>query len=316
MPIEVTVCPLCLSPQKSFFDRRSSHFMAENRPLIIDNHLCKSCGLVYLSPRMSDEELAVFYEQEYRQLYQGNAGPTKKDLRVQAQRAEHLLGFASNSNQNQPISSVTHHLDIGCSAGILLERFRRAFQSTATGIEPGEAYREYAWETFGKGDPGFVFYASLEELSVSLQQSRAKGVRFDLVSMIHVLEHMPDPVGYLSRLRQEFLAQNGWLLLEVPNLYAHDCFEIAHMISFSQHTLEQTLLQAGYQIIRIKAHGEPRSGIIPLYLTTLAKPATGSPERSPTPETGVQRKRQFGMIRRRALSRLFPAKAWKPMPKE
>jgi 2-polyprenyl-3-methyl-5-hydroxy-6-metoxy-1,4-benzoquinol methylase len=33
----------------------------------------------------------------------------------------------------------------------------------------------------------------------------SKSKSFGLVSLIHVLEHLPDPVSYLRRLRQDYL---------------------------------------------------------------------------------------------------------------
>ncbi len=66
-----------------------------------------------------------------------------------------------------------------------------------------------------------------------------------LISMFHVLEHLPDPVGYLSALRQKFLEPDGWLLIEVPNLYAHDCFEVAHLngLKITAHTMELSVIK-------------------------------------------------------------------------
>ena len=128
------------------------------------------------------------------------------------------------------------------------------------GIEPGDAYRQEDQRR------GLDVYASLEGLKQSGQYP------CDLVSLIHVLEHLPNPVLYLVQLRQELLKPNGWLLLEVPNLYAHDCFEVAHLASFSAHTLVQTLKQAGFEIVALRQHGAPRSRLLPLYITVLARP--------------------------------------------
>ncbi len=129
------------------------------------------------------------------------------------------------------------------------------------GIEPGAAYREFAR---GKG---LEVYEDLNQIAAKEED------RFDLVSMIHVLEHIPDPVGFLIRLREEFLTINARILIEVPNLYAHDCFEVAHLTSFSRETLIQVLKKAGYGTVFIERHGYPRSKLIPIYITLLAEPA-------------------------------------------
>lgn len=289
MPETVHTCPLCGASESRPFDERT--FRGQK----VVNRLCCGCGLVYQSPRMTAAELDDFYARAYRQVYQGSEGPTARDLAAQSGRAESLLRFLLAAGV-----VPKRHLDIGASAGVLLRRFGEAFGCQSVGIEPGEAYRAYAREQ------GLTIYADLGGL-------RAAGeAPFDLVSMAHVLEHLPDPVGYLAALRNDVLAPAGMLLIEVPNLYAHNCFEVAHLVSFSPHTLVETLVQAGYEVITLKRHGQPRSDVLPLYLTALARPSEAEPS-AVRPERGVARKRRWGMLRRRALERLFPHRAWKPL---
>ena len=298
MPIDTQQCPLCGSTQSDLFDQRRF------REHLVTNHLCSNCGLVYQSPRMNEDEMGVFYEREYRQLYQGQEGPGSKDLAVQKARAESLLSFA-----RPHLSSVSRHLDIGCSAGLLLQRFAETFDCQPTGIEPGAAYRKYTQVL------GLTVYASLEELHGAFagpeeDTDQAEMGRFDLISMIHVLEHLPNPVEYLSTLRETTLTGDGLVLTEVPNLFCHDSFEVAHTVSFSEHTLAQTFKKAGFAIMASLQHGQPRSALHPLYLTTLARPARAVSRFQLEPERGVKRKRQAGLLRRRILTRLFPKRAW------
>jgi SAM-dependent methyltransferase len=294
----VTQCPLCSSDQTAPFDQRQFRGQA------ITNCICRKCGLVYQSPRMSADALQSYYEHEYRLAYQGEEGPTSKDLAAQRGRATSLFNFML---KHSPSSIPSRHLDIGCSAGLLLQRFQDKLKCQSVGIEPGQAYREVAQKA------GFDVHPSLEALQAAMAKTAKYASPFDLISMAHVLEHLPEPVAYLSALRERLLSsQNGQLLLEVPNLYAHDCFEIAHLVSYSPHTLTQTLLKAGFEIKALEAHGRPRSQIIPLYLTALAIPYSLESYQV-TPEAHVSRKRRLGMLRRRLLTRLFPAKAWLPI---
>ncbi len=59
---------------------------------------CERCGLVYTSPRMTKEELADFYENEYRALSSGSEAPTDGFLaaarRQASDRAEYLSEHA------------------------------------------------------------------------------------------------------------------------------------------------------------------------------------------------------------------------------
>jgi len=293
MPETVILCPLCQGNESSLFDRRT---FAE---VPVENRLCSRCGFVFQSPRMSADESATFYAREYRPLYQGSAGPNAKDLVVQAARAEELLRFTRRS-----LPRVQRFLDIGCSAGLLLKAFSQANGCQVVGIEPGEAYRDYATAS------GFNVYTSLEAMEDSCE------ARFDLVSLAHVLEHLPDPVGSLIHLREAVLQPDGWLLLEVPNLYVHDSFEVAHLEAFSAHTLKETLRKAGYRLVRMRKHGQPRSSILPFYLTALCQPTSGLVQYVVRPEMGVKLKRKVGQLYRKVALRLLPSLAWRRLPGE
>ena len=294
MPATVKRCPLCGEKKNGLFDQRNF------RSYQVANRLCNHCGMVYQCPRMSTEELDTFYQEEYRRIYQGNPEPTDKDLFVQTGRAEALLTFIKPKTP-----AVSRHLDIGCSTGLLLQRFQSHFGCEAIGVEPGETYRSYAERQ------GLSVYPSLEVLQ------KASESRFDLISMAHVLEHLPDPVDYLVHLREQVLASSGWLLLEVPNLYAHDCFEIAHMVAFSEQILQQTLRKAGFAVVAVHKHGKPRSRLLPLYISLLAQPVRdGHPLRnSIKPERWVSPKRDLGMLRRKVIERALPHIAWVPIEK-
>jgi len=289
MPENVKNCPLCHHETSRHFDT------CQFRGHTVHNRICANCGLVFQSPRMSSAELDEFYATEYRLVYQGDEGPTQKDLRTQKGRAESLLAFVSAA-----IPEVTRHLDIGCSAGILLTTFRDHYENQPLGVEPGDSYRVYAQSQ------GLTVYPDISDLLTAGEP------RCDLISLAHVLEHLSNPVGYLTDLRERYLSRNGWLLLEVPNLYCHQSFELAHLISFSAHSLRQTIQQAGYEIASLEAHGRPLSELLPLYLTVLARPGKTA-SAVVQPEKGVLRKRQLGMFRRRVLQKLFPKRAWKPI---
>ncbi len=279
-------CPLCGSISSSLFDQR------EFRGYPVSNRICQGCGLVYQSPRMTDAESQAFYETEYRLLYQGQEGPNPKDLAVQAARAKVVLDYVCKQ-----VTSISRILDIGCSTGILLQQFQTHFQAQAFGVEPGKVYRQYAQSL------GLEVYPSLQETQL------ADDLRFNLVSMMHVLEHMPHPLEYLQNLREKYLDPHGWLLLEVPNLYAHDCFEVAHLISFSAHTLAQVVTKAGYRVVQLHTHGQPRSQLIPLYITLLAQPDSNTTF-SFKPDHLVRIQRQVGFIYRWFVERFFPERAW------
>lgn len=289
---DIASCPLCNERQNTPFDQREFH------GYLVTNRLCSSCGLVYQSPRMTTQELDSFYLSEYRQIYQGSENPIQRDLSVQEARAKYLVRILKENLGTK----IQRHLDIGSSAGVLLHRIQHEFQCQVVGIEPGNAYRKYAEES------GLRVYASLDDVRDAGEKP------FDLITMVHVLEHIVEPVQYLIQLREVYLSPyNGRLLIEVPNLYAHDCFELAHQVSFSQSTLLQTLRKAGYATQILLKHGQPRSNLIPLYITLLAAPVDHLPDQNKVDrERGIKLKRFAGMTHRRIIERLFPKQAWLP----
>jgi len=283
-------CPLCKNGQLKHFETVIFH------DLKIENQICSHCGFVFQNPRMSGQQLSDFYNQSYRELYQGQANPTERDLHIQRERSGHLLKILKGN-----VHLVSRHLDIGSSAGVLLKTVEAYYNCSSVGVEPGDAYRKFA------RDFDIDVYSSLQKI-----RDDNLGP-FDLISMVHVLEHIPDPVSYLSELRELYLDQDGYLLLEVPNLFFHDSFEIAHMSAFSKHSLSQTLMKSGYSIVESIAHGLPRSKLIPLYLTILAKPVKNATQNKVKPELWVKNKRKLGFFYRRIVQKIFPNRSWLPV---
>jgi len=280
-------CLLCKSDKQKIFERVESF----GYPLVY--YQCENCGLIYQSLEESQAADPEFYRKTYRKIYQELEEPTEKDLWVQKKRAEHLTVIVQDQLSDPP----QRVLDIGASAGILLNEMRKTFGSDVFGVEPGDAYREYAQ----KND--IEMLASIDALIES------KTAKFDLISMSHVLEHLPDPVNELIKMRMKLLSDNGHLLIEVPNFYAHDSYELAHLSCFTPHTLKEQLEQAGFKVVFMKKHGVPRSDLLNLYITILGKPAS---EEVPqiNKDHFVRIKREVGMLYRRLMQKLFPHRAW------
>ena len=266
--------------------------------LTVHYYECQACGLVFQNPDESQAGDPEFYAQAYRQVYQHSEQPTPKDLRQQRLRAGHASQFLRDCG----LAKLGRTLDIGASAGLFLETLQKNFGAQVFGVELGQAYREVA------SARGIPMFESLETLKASQPE------KFELVSLMHVLEHLNDPVEKLVEIREQLLDPDGYLLVEVPNLYAHDSFEIAHLTCFSAHTLRQSLAKAGFEVLRFQAHGLPRSKTLKLFLTVLARPAPNPPSVYPVkPEHFVHIKRSTGMLWRKILSRILPKMTWLPL---
>jgi SAM-dependent methyltransferase len=211
---------------------------------------------------MSAGELEAFYLEDYRLLRQGTTEPIATDLQAQEARAVVALRLLGSR-----LSGVSRHLDFGSSSGALLEAFRDRFGCDGVGIEPGEAYRRFSRAR------GLQVLRGLEDLE------ELGGNPFDLVTAMHVLEHLADPVAMLAMIQTQHLRPGAFLLVEVPNLADHQAFELAHLHAFTSSSLTDAVRRAGFDVVWTKTHGGYRSPVLRLYITVLAR-AGGERRRS------------------------------------
>lgn len=196
---------------------------------------CAVCSLVFLWPRPTPEELAIYYTVAYRKEYHGTISPAdtyRETLMEARERVRRLL---------PSLTPETCVLEIGASAGAFLESVRPYVKSTV-GVEPDEAHREWARATLAL------------DMVPALTQVGAQC--FDLIVLFHTLEHMPDPVSFLRSLAG-YLAPGGKMVIEVPNVtdallslyqvpaFANFYYQRAHLYYFSAETLSRTIQAAG-----------------------------------------------------------------------
>lgn len=288
MVVELDRCPICSHAEHRAFET----LQGEVGEIVF--RICLRCGAVFQSPRMETSRLEAFYKEGYRSLAQDTEKPTEKDLVMQEERAQRTLQMV-----RKDLPGIGRHLDIGSSSGALLTAFHRAYGCESTGIEPGDMYRTFSQQR------GIRVYDTLESLP-------EREPPFDFVSLMHVLEHLPDPVGTLSELRSKHMYPAGNLLVEVPNLFEHEALEVAHLCAFTSETLQETVRQAGFSVLWTRAHGSFRSPVLKLYITLFAQ-AVEQPAGEPTVQStafAVPLRRQFGRLKRQLLTRLLPDWTW------
>lgn len=217
-------CPLCESPRfeyKICFPSQPKEFRLTGVDEII-YALC-GCGLIYHWLPMTDETAAEYYKGQYRETL-GTSEVRRKNIEEEIIKATKILKLIDGVP-----SSV---LDIGCSTGILLDKLRRAYKCNVMGIEPSDAFREYGHKL------GLNVLGKIDDLNGNQ--------KFDLITAIHVLEHIIEPVAFLEKVR-EFIAEGGKLIAEVPLLHQG----LPHPIVFTEKTFRAMLNKAGFAIDRL-----------------------------------------------------------------
>lgn len=187
--IDLDRCPLCGSDDgfTGFARYMARYKQDDNTPTIIEciYYKCNQCGMIFESPRPSDEALMKLYQDmTYRSMMAMNIA--SQDM-GESQRQARVASY---------IPPGSRLLDVGCSRGYLLEIARRKLGCDVLGVEPNPYY------TIN----GIPTVRTLDEVEG----------QFDCIACIHVLEHVADFKGMAARII-ELLKPGGTLLLEVPH---------------------------------------------------------------------------------------------------
>ena len=100
------------------------------------------------------------------------------------------------------------------------------------------------------------------------------GVKFNLISMVFVLEHLRDPKAVLLDIKQD-MTEDSYIYIEVPDMlafklkpYEDDIFNSCHLWMFSPNTLTILLDQCGYEIHALQRMKTKRDHLAIMALAT------------------------------------------------
>ena len=157
--------------------------------------LCRDCGLWYVNPQPTVEELEQFYA-EY-------------DEGIQWRQNEEQF----NGRMRDAVMSLKCRgtvLDVGCGSGNFLLCMHKAGYAVF-GIEPSRTGSEYT-----KASHGVEVFNGMVEEYLSLPNHRS----FDVITILNVLEHLTDPAKTLSQISQ-LMNPGAILAIVVPNAQFH-----------------------------------------------------------------------------------------------
>jgi SAM-dependent methyltransferase len=180
-------CPLC-GPEahRLHWRRRDLHVVR-----------CGGCGLLRLDPRCAPPA-GVVYGDEYYAAW-GEA-PDSDPVR----KIKWAVFDAVRRRAGPPLG---RYLDVGCAFGHMLER-ARACGFDPHGVEPNAAAARLAEKRF----PGRVHAGPLE--SAMWPEGW-----FAFITAIDVIEHVPDPLGFLRAVRR-LLAPGGRAAIVTPDAHS------------------------------------------------------------------------------------------------
>jgi SAM-dependent methyltransferase len=264
---EVVACPGCGGTLSA--PVRQGKDWVLNTPVQLTIHRCASCGLHFLNPRPRLDQLGKYYPADYHS-YQmrGDDSPDAargvKSLALrEAFGAPHLrptgarralartallIKRGESFGFGVPWHGQGRLLDFGCGGGKFLRRMH-ALGWDVMGID------------FSETSVQAVRDAGLKAIQGTLPHAELGSGSFDVITMRHALEHVPDPPVVL-RAARELLAPGGRLVIQVPNYDAWDVEYFGdasvgldlprHLIHFTPATLSAMLQREGFRPIDVR----------------------------------------------------------------
>jgi SAM-dependent methyltransferase len=229
----------CLLCNNSEFD-----IIAEKEQLGIplETAICNHCGLLFSRQQFSGDSAKIFYDEYYRKIDEGVPSPT-----LDHEFYRRLYAGKMVPKVPRFIGRDSTVLELGCGGGWnLLPFLKRGIRHV------GYDYDGYMIK-FGREQYGLNLHEG------GLETAQADHVRADFVIISHVLEHINNPINFMKGV-STILKEGGLVRITVPCL---DCLgyfggsgigyrlgtalTIAHTYTFSEKTLRELLLIAGFE---------------------------------------------------------------------
>lgn len=204
---------------------------------------CYKCKTVYLRYRMTSDEMEKYYKTVDQVVKEHNTPLNVESVLASPMRREYFM-----DELLEYVKPEGELLDIGCSYGAFLYLAKeKGF--LPTGIELSTENVIFINRTL-----------KIRALSTQLINAKFSAAQFSVVTMIHVLEHLPNPIEALSYV-YKILKNEGLFCGIVPNIESF-CSEALkdnwkwlsptwHYTHFSVSTLRTILEESGFSVKRI-----------------------------------------------------------------
>jgi 2-polyprenyl-3-methyl-5-hydroxy-6-metoxy-1,4-benzoquinol methylase len=210
---------------------------------------CSSCGLNYLSPRLTQEAILELYKDEA--YYNSNISGQGYDEYLEISENWEKT-FTFRLKQVAPYKSSGRALDIGCGPGYFLSAAQK-MGFDVYGLDPSDYIVDMAKKTWGdRVQLGLIESADYDRES------------FDLIVAFDTFEHIYDPKKFLKAIHG-FLKPGGVLAITTPdptstlskisgrNWVSYKLPE--HVFYWSPETIRR-ILEENFEVLEIRKAGQ------------------------------------------------------------
>jgi len=211
-----------------------------------DLKLIHNKNLVVISNSTRDAKIKVLQDKEARIIilkkYKKKNYYKNKDLNIKINNEDDLRRYKQFKKLFKGRKKI---LDFGCGWGGFLNNFKKS--QNVIGVEIRESCKKFINKKFK-----FNVYDDLNYI----------GSKFDIITMFHVLEHIPYQLKVLKNIKKK-LKNKGKIIIEVPhaqdflleilNLESFKKFTFwsEHLVLHTEKSLKKLLKEAGYKNIKI-----------------------------------------------------------------
>jgi SAM-dependent methyltransferase len=211
---------------------------------------CSGCHCFFLDPMPSPEQIASFYPQQYWWKASGE-GALKKFESIYRRLVLHdHLSFIKRAAANlQPRPAEVKLLDIGCGTGTLI------------GILKNRGFSVLGLDFSAEASKLAMLENGVKVVVGSLEDAKFPDRSFDIVTLFHVMEHLPEPGEMLQEVKR-ILVPGGRVVLQVPNIdswqrkifgpYWYGLDIPRHVIDYSPSSMTRLLEKSGFELTRIR----------------------------------------------------------------
>jgi len=196
-------CPLCGSVKYSRIFKIANVHMALFRDVFYEIVVrCCHCNFVYTNPRPSESALQRYYTEDYA--LEGKSVPNSIEQFLADSHNDIWFSKDRDLDLILAAKSSGRLLDVGCASGTLLWLARQR-DFSVQGVEIDRRSADFVRDVLGIN----AFCGRLEEAGFENES-------FDVITMFHVLEHLPSPRLAVRNVRR-MLARDGVFIAIVPN---------------------------------------------------------------------------------------------------
>ena len=225
---------------------------------VYENFICPGCGVVSGQPEPTDEALAAHYNAAYRVSRDavkvgGKVIDAPVDLTVGGRSLARVRNFHDMvvANAQKSPGAVPGEedlvIDFGAYQGMFLRGVSELWGCRCLAYDYSENGIAFARDFLGFGESKVT-----RDIYTDHFERKAR-----FATMIHALEHLREPVRFLQHLRSDILQDDGYLYIEVPNLYGIALCEPAHFFTYTPESLTRLLTIGGFEVIDIRTSGYP-----------------------------------------------------------